>query len=122
MSDAFTPEWFDRVAPALAALPSAGDIDAVVQYVISSTPDGKVTFHAVIEAGVVTDLASGKAADPTAVISAGYEAALDVLEGRKTADAGFMDASLKVEGDHKTWLLDLRDVRSAALAALADLG
>ena len=122
MSDAFTPEWFDRVAPMLAALASAGDIDAVVQYVISSTPDGKVTFHAVIEAGVVTDLASGKAADPTAVISAGYEAALDLLEGRKTADTGFMDASLKVEGDHKTWLLDLRDVRSAALAALADLG
>ena len=122
MSDAFTPAWFDRVAPMLAALPSAGDIDAVVQYVISSTPDGQVTFHAVIEAGVVTDLASGKAADPTAVISAGYEAALDLLEGRKTADTGFMDASLKVEGDHKTWLLDLRDVRSAALAALADLG
>ena len=43
MSDAFTPEWFDRIAPALAALPAAGDVDAVVQYVISSTPDGKVT-------------------------------------------------------------------------------
>ena len=122
MSDAFTPEWFDRVAPVLAALPSAGDIDAVVQYVISSTPDGKVTFHVVIEGGVVTDVASGKASDPTAIISAGYEAALDVLEGRKTADAGFMDASLKVEGDHKTWLLDLRDVRDAALTALASAG
>ena len=119
MSDTFTPEWFDRVAPVLAALPPAGDIDAVVQYVISSTPDGKVTFHVVIEGGVVTDVASGKASDPTAIISAGYEAALDVLEGRKTADAGFMDASLKVEGDHKTWLLDLRDVRDAALTALA---
>ena len=122
MSDAFTPEWFDRVAPVLAALPSVGDIDAVVQYVISSTPDGKVTFHVVIEGGVVTDVASGKASDPTAIISAGYEAALDVLEGRKTADAGFMDASLKVEGDHKTWLLDLRDVRDAALTALASAG
>ena len=122
MSDAFTPAWFDRAAPALAAAPAAGDVDAVVQYVISSTPDGKVTFHAVIEGGVVTELASGKAAGPTAVISASYEAALDVLEGRKSADAAFMDASLKVEGDHKTWLLDLREVRSAALAALADLG
>lgn len=122
MSDTFTPEWFDRIAPVLAALPSAGDIDAVVQYVVSSTPDGKVTFHAVIEGGVVTDVVAGKASDPTAIISAGYEAAVDVLEGRKTADAGFMDASLKVEGDHKTWLLDLRDVRAAALAALADAG
>lgn len=122
MNDAFTPEWFDRVAPVLAAVPSAGTVDAVVQYVISSTPVGKVTFHAVIEGGVITDLASGKAAEPTVIVSAGYEAALDVLEGRTTADAGFMDASLKVEGDHKAWLLDLRDVRAAALAALADLG
>ncbi|MEM9468204.1 MAG: SCP2 sterol-binding domain-containing protein [Actinomycetota bacterium] len=120
MSDAFTPAWFDRVAPVLAALPSAGDIDAVVQYVVSSTPDGKVTFHAVIDGGVVTDLASGKAADPTAVISASYDAALDVLEGRKTPDAAFMDASFKVEGDHKTWLLDLRDLRASVLAALAE--
>ncbi len=122
MSDAFTPDWFDRIAPVLAGLPSAGDVDAVVQYVVSSTPDGKVTFHAVVEGGVVTDVASGKASDPTAVISCSYDAALDVLEGRKSADEGFMDASLKVEGDHKTWLIDLRDVRSASLAAIAAQG
>ncbi|MEM9202685.1 MAG: SCP2 sterol-binding domain-containing protein [Actinomycetota bacterium] len=122
MSDAFTPEWFDRIAPTLSSLPSAGAVDAVVQYVISSTPDGKVTFHAVIEQGVVIDVASGKASDPTAVISASYDAALDILEGRKSPDAGFMDASLKVEGDHKTWLLDLRDVRRAALTAIGAAG
>lgn len=121
MTDAFTPGWFDRVAAALAVLPSAGAVDAVVQYVVSSTPDGKVTFHAVIEGGVVTDVAAGKAADPTAVISCSYDSALAVLGGDKSADEAFMDASLKVEGDHKTWLLDLREVRAASLAAIADL-
>ena len=118
MSAFLTPEWFDTAAPALAALPSAGDVDAVVQYVVSSTPEGKLTFHAVIEGGVVVDLASGKASDPTAIISCSYDAALDVVEGRKSADVAFMDASFKVEGDHKTWLIDLRDVRAAVLDAI----
>ena len=122
MSTFLSPEWFDAAAAALARIPSAGEVDAVVQYVVSSTPDGKLTFHAVIDDGVVTELASGKAADPTAVISCSYDAALDVVEGRKSADAAFMDASFKVEGDHKTWLLDLREVRAAAIEALAGLG
>ena len=122
MSAAFTPEWFDRVAPALAALPSAGDVDGVVQYVVSGTPEGKVTFHTVVEGGVVTDVASGKASGPTAVVSCSYDTALEILEGRRSPDAGFMDASLKVEGDHKAWLLDLRDVRAACLLAIAELG
>ena len=78
--------------------------------------------HAVIEGGVVTDVAAGKASDPTAVISCSYDSALAVLGGDKSADEAFMDASLKVEGDHKTWLLDLREVRAASLAAIADLG
>ena len=77
MSAAFTPEWFDRVAPALAALPSAGDVDGVVQYVVSGTPEGKVTFHTVVEGGVVTDVASGKASGPTAVVSCSYDTALE---------------------------------------------
>lgn len=122
MSAAFTPEWFDRVAPALAALPSAGDVDGVVQYVVSGSPEGKVTFHTVVEGGVVTDVASGKVSGPTAVVSCSYDTALEILEGRRSADAGFMDASLKVEGDHKAWLLDLRDVRAASLLAIAELG
>lgn len=122
MSAAFTPEWFDRVAPALAALPSAGDVDGVVQYVVSGSPEGKVTFHTVVEGGVVTDVASGKASGPTAVVSCSYDTALEILEGRRSPDAGFMDASLKVEGDHKAWLLDLRDVRAACLVAIAELG
>ncbi len=121
MSDFLSPEWFDAAASALAATPPAGEVDAVVQYVVSSTPDGKLTFHAVVAGGVVTDLASGKAAEPTAIISCSYDTALAVVRGEKSADAAFMDASFKVEGDHKTWLLDLREVRAAALEVLAGL-
>ena len=44
-----------------------------------------------------------------------------MLDGTATADAAFMDGSFKVEGDHKAWLIDLRDVRTVAFGALAAL-
>jgi len=113
-----SPEWFAAAAPALAGLDSAGPVDATVQYAVSKTPQGKVTFRAVIRGGVVTELSAGKAEAPDVVVSCSYEQFLDVLEGRKTPDVAFMDASWKVEGDHKRWLLDLRPVRVAALDVL----
>lgn len=121
MSELLSPEWFDTAAVTLAGLPSAGDVDAVVQYAVASSPDGKVTFHAVIAGGVVTDLASGKATDPDVIVSCNYDVALELVAGAKSVDAAFMDASVKVEGDHKRWLIDLRGVRAAALEALAAL-
>ena len=105
----------------LAALPPAGDASATVQYAVSSSPDGKVTFHAVIEGGVVTEFAVGKGTDPDVVVSCSYDAFTGVLDGTTTADAAFMDGSFKVEGDHKAWLIDLRNVRTVAFGALAAL-
>ena len=119
MTVPLSDEWFEFTAALLAGLDSAGDIDAPLQYAIASTPEGKVTFHAVVAGGVVIELASGKAAAPDIVVSCNYDQFLDVLEGRKTADVAFMDASWKIEGDHKRWLLDLRPVREAVLEALS---
>ncbi|MEO0494395.1 MAG: SCP2 sterol-binding domain-containing protein [Actinomycetota bacterium] len=119
MTAVLSPEWFDAAGPVLAGLAPAGDVSAVVQYAVSSAPDGKVTFHAVIDGGVVSAFATGKGTDPDVVISCNYDAFVDVLDGTKSADAAFMDASFKVEGDHKVWLIDLRDVRSSAFTALA---
>lgn len=119
MTVPLSPEWFDETAALLADLGSAGAVDATLQYAVASTPEGKVTFHAVVTGGVVTELTTGKATAPDIVVSCNYDQFLDVLEGRKTADVAFMDASWKIEGDHKRWLLDLRPVREAVLAALA---
>ena len=121
MSAMLSPEWFEAAAPVLAALPPAGDASATVQYAVSSSPDGKVTFHAVIDGGVVTEFAASKGTDPDVVVSCTYDAFTGVLDGTTTADAAFMDGSFKVEGDHKAWLIDLRDVRAAVFGALAAL-
>lgn len=118
MNPPLSSEWFDETAALLAGLDSVGDIDATLQYAVASTPDGKVTFHAVVAGGVVTELAVGKTTAPDIVVSCNYDQFLDVVEGRKSADVSFMDASWKVEGDHRRWLIDLRPVRAAVLGAL----
>jgi len=119
MSVPLSGEWFDSAATLLGGLDSVGKIDATMQYAVASTPEGKVMFRVVVAEGVVTELATGKVDAPDIVVSCNYDQFLDVLEGRKTADVAFMDASWKIEGAHKRWLVDLRPVREAALEALS---
>ncbi len=121
MSQFLSEDWFVEATATLAALPATGDTSAVLQYAITGGPDGKVTCHAVIEAGVVTGVAPGKADAADVVATLSFDEALAVLKGDHSADASFMRGAVKIEGDHVAWLLELRDVRQAAFAALAPI-
>lgn len=121
MSQFLSADWFTEATATLAALPSAGDASAVLQYAISGGPDGKVTCHAVIEGGVVTGIAPGKADSPDVVATLTFDEAFAVLNGVHSTDTSFMRGAVKIEGDHVVWLLELRDVREAAFAALAPI-
>jgi hypothetical protein len=121
MSQFLSEDWFTEATATLAALPSAGDASAVLQYAISGGPDGKVTCHAVIEGGVVTGIAPGKADSPDVVATLTFDEAFAVLNGVHSTDTSFMRGAVKIEGDHVVWLLELRDVREAAFAALAPI-
>jgi hypothetical protein len=121
MSQFLSEDWFTEATATLAALPSAGDASAVLQYAISGGPDGKVTCHAVIEGGVVTGIAPGKADSPDVVATLSFDEAFAVLNGVHSTDTSFMRGAVKIEGDHVVWLLELRDVREAAFAALAPI-
>lgn len=121
MTQFLTEEWFAEATSTLAVLAPAGEASAVLQYAVTGGPDGKVTCHAVIEAGVVTGIAPGKADSPDVVATLAYDEAFAVLSGEHSADASFMRGGVKIEGDHVAWLLDLRDVRDATFAALAPI-
>ncbi|MGY9075614.1 MAG: hypothetical protein GWP47_13840 [Actinobacteria bacterium] len=121
MSQFLSEDWFTEATATLAALPPAGDASAVLQYAISGGPDGKVTCHAVIEGGVVTGIAPGKADSPDVVATLSFDEARALLSGEHSTDASFMRGAVKIEGDHVVWLLELRDVREAAFAALAPI-
>ncbi len=115
------PDWLAAAAAALADLPGMEGADAVVDYVVSGAPQGKVTVGVTVADGRVTGIAEGRSADPDVVVSGSYETFASILSGESSADAGYMNGALKVEGAHAQWLLDLRAVRLAAVDALGPL-
>ena len=112
-------EWIAAATEALADLPGLEGADLVVYYVVSGAPGGKTTTGVAVEGGKVATITPGKSAAPDVVISLKYDDAVSILNGELTPDVAYMNAALKVEGDHKRWLLDLRETRAAAIAALA---
>lgn len=115
----FDDDWLAAATEALGALPEQSGASAVVDYVIAGAPDGKTTIGVTLTEGRVTEMRSGKSADPDLVISMKYDAALALLTGEMTGDAGYMNGAIKVEGAHERWMLELRPVRIAVAEALA---
>ncbi len=114
----FDDEWLAAATEALAELPAIAGANAVIDYVVAGSPAGKATIGVAVEDGQVVSIETGKSSDPDLVISLKYDAALKILNGELSSDAGFMNGALKVEGAHERWLLELRAVRGAAIAAL----
>jgi hypothetical protein len=115
----FGDEWLAAATDALSALPEIDGVSAVVDYVIAGAPSGKVIIGVTVDNGRPTAVAAGKSADPDVVVSLKYAVALEILAGDLSGDAAFMNGALKVEGAHEQWMLELRPVRLAAIAALA---
>lgn len=118
MAEFLTPEWFDEAQTVLAGLAPAGAADVTVQYEVSSTPNGKVVFHGVVQGGRVVGLAPGAADQADVTVACSYEVAAGVIAGQRDPHGEYMTGGLKVDGAHALWLLDLHPLRQAALAAL----
>ena len=115
----FDDEWLVAAADALAGLPAVEGADAVIDYVIGGAPGGKLTISVAVIGGRVSAITAGRSSDPDLVISLGYDAAAAIVSGVATSEAGYMNGTLKVEGAHARWMLDLRSTRLAAIEALA---
>jgi hypothetical protein len=114
----FDDAWLAAAADALRDLPAVEGADVVIDYVVSGAPGGKVTVGATLEHGRLTRLETGASPEADVTVSLSAPTAMALLTGELTPDAGYMNGSLKVEGDHPRWLLDLRVSRAAALTAL----
>ena len=123
MPEILSEEWLSALAEALGRLPVVEFASGVVQTEVSGAPSGKVTFHEVYESGRLTELASGKHAEPNVVLMwkfADYEAA---VSGELSLEVAFMRGQVKVEGDHSLYFDTMRAVRATddylgAIAAL----
>lgn len=118
MPEYLSPAWFDAADAALrsdAALAAAGrGIHLVLQQTVDDPAPG-TTWHIRIDDGAVS-LVVGAAADATVTFHCDRSTALDVHQGRTSAQAAFMAGNLRVGGDvgallaHQELLAGLTDV------------
>lgn len=95
-----TQEWLDAQRSATADLPAAADADAVVQHVVSGTPDGNVSYYTTFADGRIADASIGAApGDPDLTITATFSDARRLAKGDIDLSAAYMQGTVKVEGD-----------------------
>jgi hypothetical protein len=102
-------EWLAFVREQAASLPSREGASLVMQHVVSGSPAGKVQCRAEVRDGRLLELEIGKRADAACTITWTYEDALAALRG-DDLDVAFMRGRLKLEGDYRAFLYDMRTV------------
>ena len=127
-------EWLAFVREQAEALPVRDGATLVMQHVVSGSPAGgspaggsragKVQCRAELRDGQLVELEIGKRADATCTITWTYEDALAALRG-DNLDVAFMRGRLKLDGDYRAFMYDLRAVFAspegqALLAAVRD--
>ncbi len=102
-------EWLGFVREQAATLPPHEGATLVMQHVVSGSPAGKVQCRVEVRDGQLVELAIGKRADAACTVTWTYEDALAALRG-DDLDVAFMRGRLKLDGDYRAFLYDLRPV------------
>lgn len=106
-------EWFAFVREQAAALPEHPGASLSVSVVVSGVPEVKKLPCAVeLVDGRLVQCEPAKRADAACTVQWTYADALAVLRGRDLQVA-FMRGDLKLDGDYRAFLLDLRPVFSS---------
>ncbi len=94
-----TQEWLDKQKELAQEFPEKPGATARMQYRVTGTPEGDVTYHTVIENGKMVENTMGEDPQAEFTISMTYEDALKVQKGELDANAAFMQGRMKVTGD-----------------------
>ena len=114
MGETFLSEgWVAALAEKGAVLPKAAGVNLVLQHEVAGAPDGKVRFFIEYRDGQIKDAQLGKHATPDILIEAKAPAAIKILNGEMSPDVAYMQGRLKVDGDYRRFLIDLRDWRAS---------
>ncbi|HEY9556258.1 MAG TPA: SCP2 sterol-binding domain-containing protein [Acidimicrobiales bacterium] len=99
MAKYLSQEWLDLQRELAADLPERPGATAVVQYVVSGTPDGDVSFAHRFVDGRLVGSTLGTDADADVTLLETYADSLQIAQGDLDANAAFMQGRVKVTGD-----------------------
>lgn len=106
--------WLDELARLGGELAVVEGASMVLQHEIAGAPAGKVRFFIEWVDGQVRAASLGKHGEPDIVIQAKAVEALRILTGDLSPDVAYMQGRLKVDGDYRRLLVDLRGWRESA--------
>ncbi|WP_433336620.1 SCP2 sterol-binding domain-containing protein [Spirillospora sp. CA-294931] len=94
-----TPEWMAHVVEAADGLPERSGSTAVLQYVLTETPDGEdVHYHWVLENGRLTEVAQGLREGADFTVTMTYADSVLIEKGELSDDDAYAQGRTKFSG------------------------
>ncbi len=94
-----TQEWLDASKDLAADQPERPGASARMQYVVTGTPDGDVSYYWILENGKLLESKVGTLDDAEVTLTQSYEDSVKVQKGELDANAAFMQGRVKVTGN-----------------------
>ena len=99
MSKFLSQEWLDETRALAADQPERPGASAKMQYVVTGSPGGDVSYYWVLENGKLLESKVGTLDDAEVTLTQSYEDAVKVQKGELDANAAFMQGRVKVTGN-----------------------
>jgi putative sterol carrier protein len=99
MAKYLSQEWLDLQKDLAQEFPDRPGATARMQYVITGTPEGDVSYYQVIEDGKMLESSLGTDPDAEFTLSQGYDDSVKIAQGELDANAAFMQGRIKVTGN-----------------------
>lgn len=99
MAKYLSQEWLDLQRELSQEFPERPGATARMQYVVTGTPDGDVSFYTVIENGKMLENQLGEDSQAEFTLTRSYEDAMKIDKQELDANAAFMQGRMKVTGN-----------------------
>ncbi len=99
MAKWLSQEWMDKLIELAESQPDRPGVNAKLQYVVTGTPEGDVSYYWIIENGKMTTAKVGTLEDAEVTLTQSCDDAMRVQKGEMDANTAFMQGKVKVTGN-----------------------
>lgn len=99
MAKYLSQEWLDLQREEAQDFPTRPGATARMQYVVTGSPEGDISYYTVIEDGAIVENSMGTDAAAEFTLNVTYDDSVMMLKGELDANAAFMQGRVKVTGN-----------------------